>query len=431
MSEPLRVLVQCDEVIGTSMAGAGIRYWELSSQLARTHTVTLATPFASDAVPEGFALVQRPQRPPVAFYRGYDAVLTPTVRPPLAVAKRQHGFRLIVDLYDPVILEALELLADRPIAEQERAVARQRRALWLALHSADHFVCASEVQRDMWIGALTTAGRVVPRVYTADPRLRGLIDVVPFGVSSDPRTRSGTGLRGRFGLAPDDLVLLWGGGIWNWLDPLTLIESVAEVARTHTSTKLVFMGLEHPSEDVPEMAMSRRARRLADDLRLTGRHVFFNSGWVPYDRRGDLLLDADVGVSIHADHLETRFAFRTRNLDYLWAGLPILSTRGDVFAGLLEASGAGLTVAAHDRTALSEAIGSLRDPALRERMSAASSSLGERHAWANAVRPLLELLDGRADVLRPHPARLAQATAGMYATAALNRLRPLARGRHG
>lgn len=429
MSEPVRVLVQCDEVVGRSMAGAGIRYWEISSELARTHEVTLATPFLTEATGQGFRLVQRPKRPAVAFYRGYDAVVTPTVRPPLAVAKRRLGFRLIADLYDPVILEALELLAERPAHEQERALTRQRRDLWLALHSADHFVCASEVQRDMWIGALTTAGRLVPQLYAVDPRLRRLIDVVPFGVSTAPRSRTGPGLRERFGLAPDDLMLLWGGGIWSWLDPLTLIEGVADAASTHPATKLVFMGLRHPNEGVPEMSMSRRAQRLADELGVNGRHVFFNYGWVPYDRRGDVLLEADVGVSIHADHLETRFAFRTRNLDYLWAGLPVLSTRGDVFSGLLEASGAGVTVPAGDRTALGEAIRALHDPALRRRLSAASSSLGERLAWPDAVRPLLGMLADEGALVKPRGARLAQATAGMYAAAALNRLRPFAPAR--
>lgn len=431
MPEPLRVLIQCDEVVGTSMAGAGIRYWEISSELAQFCALTLATPFPVQAAASGFKVIQRPHRPPPSFYRSYDVVITPTVRPPLAVAKRRWNFRLIVDLYDPVILEALELLADRPVAERERAVARQRRDLWLALHSADRFICASEVQRDMWIGALTTAGRVVPRLYEADPRLRGLIDVVPFGVSAESRSRRGPGLREQFGLAPDDLMLLWGGGIWNWLDPLTLIESVADVTSTHPSTKLVFMGLEHPNQHVPEMAMALRARRLADELGLTGRHVYFNSSWVPYDRRADVLLEADVGVSIHADHLETHFAFRTRNLDYMWAGLPVLSTRGDVLADLLESSGAGLTVPAHDRAALSDAIRSLHNSGLRASMSAASRSLGEHRTWPDAVRPLRRMLNDDASVLvRPRPAMLAGAMVGMYGAGALNRLRPLLRSRH-
>jgi hypothetical protein len=98
MPEPLRVLIQCDEVVGTSMAGAGIRYWEISSELAQFCALTLATPFPVHAAASGFKVIQRPHRPPPSFYRSYNVVITPTVRPPLAVAKRRWNFRLIVDL---------------------------------------------------------------------------------------------------------------------------------------------------------------------------------------------------------------------------------------------------------------------------------------------------------------------------------------------
>ncbi len=370
--------------------------------------------------------------PASELLRPFDAVLTPTVRPPLALAKRKFGFRLIVDVYDPVILEGLELLASDPVAEQERALRRMRRDLWLALRSAEHFICASEVQRDMWIGALTTAGRLTPDAYRHDPTLRSLIDVVPFGLSGDHHpSLGGEHLRERFGLHRGDIVLLWGGGIWNWLDPLTLIESVAEVAASYPDTKLVFMGLEHPNGTIGEMEMSTRAQRLSDDLGLTGRHVFFNRSWVPYAERFGYLLGADVGVSIHGDHLESHFAFRTRNLDYLSAGLPVLSTRGDVFADLLEDAGAGIAVAPYDRRALSEAIVSLRDQCLRTRMSKASRELGERFRWDRVVAPLIRMLGADSALVRPHAAQLTRAMATMYGTAGANRIRahsPVRRG---
>ena len=47
--------------------------------------------------------------------------------------------------------------------------------------------------------------------------------------------------------------------------------------------------------------------------------MFFNEDWVAYDDRQNYLLEADVGVSTHLDHVETEFSFRTRILDYLWA----------------------------------------------------------------------------------------------------------------
>ncbi len=50
---------------------------------------------------------------------------------------------------------------------------------------------------------------------------------------------------------------------------------------------------------------------------------------MPYSAWGSYLLDADIAVSIHLDNLETRFSFRTRILDYLWARRPMILTGGD------------------------------------------------------------------------------------------------------
>ena len=70
------------------------------------------------------------------------------------------------------------------------------------------------------------------------------------------------------------------------------------------------------------MGMAGQTHRLAQTLGLTGEQVFFHETWVPYADRQNWLLDADAGVTTHFEHVETTFAFRTRLLDYLWAGLP-------------------------------------------------------------------------------------------------------------
>ena len=75
---------------------------------------------------------------------------------------------------------------------------------------------------------------------------------------------------------------------------------------------------------------------------MTDKFVFFNEAWVPYDQRHNWLLDADCGVTTHFEHVETTFAFRTRVLDYLWAGLPIVTTDGDAFADLVRTERLGV-----------------------------------------------------------------------------------------
>ena len=51
-----------------------------------------------------------------------------------------------------------------------------------ALRTGDAFICASERQRDLWLGALGALGRLDHAEHARDPSFRNLIDVVPFGI---------------------------------------------------------------------------------------------------------------------------------------------------------------------------------------------------------------------------------------------------------
>jgi hypothetical protein len=137
------------------------------------------------------------------------------------------------------------------------------------------------------------------------------------------------------------------------------------------------------------MRVVEETRSLSDELGLTGRHVFFNEEWVPYEQRADWLLEADVGVTTHRLHVESRFAFRTRVLDYLWAGLPILCTAGDALADTVEASRLGITVSPGDPGAVASALRRLADPGLRAEISGRVAEHARSLTWSRTAAPLL------------------------------------------
>ena len=271
----------------------------------------------------------------------------------------------------------------------------------VALATGDAFVCASEKQRDFWLGALASARRLDRASYERDPSLRTLIDVVPFGIDSEP-PEPGPALRGVVpGIGADDKILLWPGGIWNWFDPLTVIRAVHEISRRRDDVRLYFLGVKHPNPEIPDMAMAGEAVALAEELELRDRVVFFNFGWVPYAERGRYLLEADVAVSAHFDDIETRFAFRTRFLDCLWAGLPIVTTRGDTLGELIVASGGGSAVDVGDVDGWFAQLRlcSTNEPARREaRGCRATASLG---GVALVVAPLLDLAQQGSALSKP------------------------------
>ena len=121
---------------------------------------------------------------------------------------------------------------ERPLEERLDSHRQRLRILEMQCAAGDFFICASERQRMLWLGWLEAAGRVNPLTYDADPTLRALIDTVPTGVPAEPPQQTRPLVRGVVpGIGQDDPLLVWGGGVWNWLDPLTLIEAVERLVR--------------------------------------------------------------------------------------------------------------------------------------------------------------------------------------------------------
>jgi hypothetical protein len=299
---------------------------------------------------------------------------------------------LVVDVYDPMHLEQLEQGRSTALTSWNKQVNDATQSLNHQLALGDFFLCASEQQRHFWLGQLAALGRINAFTYSRDNDLNSLIAIAPFGIPDEAPVRTGAGIRGVVpGVGADEKVIVWAGGIYDWFDPETLIRAVGRVAESHGNVRLFFMGVKHPHPGVPEMKAVAHARSVARDLGLLGSVVIFNESWVPYEERQNYLLDADLGVSTHFQHVETTFSFRTRILDYLWSGLPILTTGGDSFARLVEAESLGAVVPERDEIALANAIerllyteeaaGIARENVVRVR---------EQFHWQSTLAPLVE-----------------------------------------
>jgi glycosyltransferase involved in cell wall biosynthesis len=299
---------------------------------------------------------------------------------------------VVCDLYDPMHFEVLAQERDLDPATRHDTVAATVKALSAQLERGDLFLCASERQRHLWLGHLAAIGRFTPTLYDADPSARSLLPVVPFGLPDQPPRRTGPGPRGHVeGIGDGDKLVLWAGGVYSWFDPLTLVRAVDRLREGHDDVRLLFLGMRHPNPDIPEMGMAHDLRALAGRLGLTDKHVFFNETWVPYEDRQNWLLDADCGVTTHFEHVETTFAFRTRVLDYLWAGLPIITTDGDSFAELVRAEGLGVVVPASCPEALADALERvLYDPAFADACRTRIAAVRERFTWAAVLTPLVD-----------------------------------------
>jgi glycosyltransferase involved in cell wall biosynthesis len=182
---------------------------------------------------------------------------------------------------------------------------------------------------------------------------------------------------------------------------------------------LVFMGIGRPGlAESGQAPFARRAVELAEAEGLAGRRVHFNEGWVPYAERGAWLADADLGVSAHLDHLEARFSFRTRILDYLWAGLPVVTSGGDALGDLVEARGLGRAVDPGDVEGFAAACRALLDDrGAREAARARIDELRPDLRWSAVARPLVDWCGRIAELPPRRPRRdvLRRAARAQYA----------------
>ena len=396
-----RILVVTGDTLGERMAGPAIRAWEMASALADEHDVVLAAMGACALSSDRFRaqhvnteeLRELEAWCDVLVFQGYLLNVHPWIASSTKI--------LVADMYDPIHLEVLEQDRARPAADRAASLANAVDTVNVQLRRADFFLCASQKQRDLWLGHLASLGRINPLTYDGDENLDALIAVAPFGTSPTPPTRTRPAIKGvEPGIGLDDKVVLWGGGIYNWFDPLTLLRAVDVVRRTLPSVRLYFLGVKHPNPAVPAMRMAGAAQELAAELGLLGTHAFFNADWVAYDDRQNYLLEADVGVSCHYSHVETAFSFRTRILDYLWASLPIVTTDGDAFGDLVEAEHLGVAVPPEDVDALAGALLEvLSDPGYAAECRARVAAVAKRFTWDRALAPLVEFC--RA----PHVAR--------------------------
>lgn len=385
-----KILVITGDTVSSKMAGPAIRAWEMSSELSRKHEVRMLVRKASNVKPKMYLLdVLNPKTLPehlawadVVIFQGFIMHEFPDIA--------HCGKVLVADIYDPFHLENLEMFREDEASKRLNIAGSDLGVINKQLEISDFFICASEKQRDFWLGQLAGIGRLNPHIYDRDPTLRTLIDVVPFGICSDPPQHRSQVLKGVVpGIGEDDRIILWGGGIYNWFDPLTLIKAVGRVAEDHPEVKLFFMGLAHPNPDVPQMRMATEARDLALELDLEGTHVFFNEGWVPYDERANYLLECDIGVSCHLEHVETTYSYRTRVLDYFWAELPVIVTRGDALSQLVEERGLGLTVEPGDVEGFASAIiRMLEEEELAREAKLNISKIRPELSWGQIMRPL-------------------------------------------
>ncbi len=384
-----RLLIISHDIVAEKMAGPGMRYLEMARTLSPHLPVTLAIPNQAELSVAGVTLAPYRFDQPASLQRlaqESDVILLSSFILDKFPFLAGLPVRFVVDLYDPLVLENLHIYQGEAVDVQtslnQQAVHSMNRLVALG----DFFICGNERQRDFWLGVLAAGGRINPHTFAQDAALRSLIDVVGVGFPDRPPQGKPL-LRGMNPIIPlDAQIVLWGGGLWDWLDPLTLIQAWPAVLARFPKARLVFLGTRHPNPDVPPHAMAKRAQQLAEQLGEKDKTILFIE-WLSYAEREALLCEADVGVALHPLHLETRYSIRTRVLDYLWAGLPVMVTEGDVTSQWAAQNGLGRVIPPLDAGAAAQALIELLSLS-KSTWAPAFAALRETLTWSRVTAPL-------------------------------------------
>ena len=346
-----RVMLVCPEPLGHGQpAGVGIRFLEVARVLREDgHAVTTLAPDLIGLTAE--SLLETSRRSDVAIVQGHAAN---------SFFQHAEPIPTVIDLYDPFIIENLHYFAERgaEVFQHDHAT------LMTSLSRGDFFLCASDAQRMFYLGALLAAGRLNPELFESDPELESLIAIAPFGV---PPRQPPTANR-----QPLDILF---GGIYDWYDPILAIEAVALIP----NATLTFT--HHPNPDLTPQGKLAEAMQHARKKQYA--FVRFEP-WAPYEGRAEFFGRFSMALITFPRSLETDLSMRTRIYDYLWCGLPIVTSSAPGTDEILARYDCGIVVDEDSPRAFADAIQHVD----RTRMTRGTQRFVDEHQWDRTLAPL-------------------------------------------
>ncbi len=389
-----RIAIFASEPVTGKIGGLGIRQLEIARVLSRSFEVRLLTPYEITEHEETFPLEKISYEYPNTLenhVRWADALYAH--HPAVAYYAKKYKTPVAVDLLVHEYFEGLEREPLEKMKRREKNVHFSNSVLNLSrqLAMGDFFVCPSERSRDYYLGALTLSGKLDPEIYLNDPEFKSIVDIVPFGIPGGNPRKGKRFFRGKLkGVKEDDFIILWGGTLANWYDVETPLKAMKRIAKSHPAVKLVFTGFANPMHSEPTETYVR-SEKLAKKWKLLDKSVFFYKDWIPYESRQYYLTECDAGIVTFSDHLENRFSQRIRLLDYVWAGLPVLTNPGNVLGDWIREGELGETVPFGDEKSLAKVIVDwAKNPKKALQIKKRAISAKENLSWEKVCRPLVE-----------------------------------------
>ncbi len=250
-------------------------------------------------------------------------------------------------------------------AQSDRGLQTSLAFMRQVLRRGDLFSVCGTPQKHATVGELAMVGRLNRHTFGYEFVRVVLPGSPPRDQIQAPPTRPRTFLR-TWGVEDEDFVVLWCGGYNTWTDVDTLFAGLEKAMAQHPSIHYVSVGAN--TYQGPDNVYQRFLDMVE---RSPFRDRFHMLGWRPWTEIAQFYRESDVGLNIDALHYETIYGTRTRLVEMIGAGLPVITTLGAELSYLLEAEGAALTFAIGDAATLARHLVDLAtEPELRDRLAA-------------------------------------------------------------
>jgi len=390
------VLIISGEKFTPNMAGIALRQISMAKIISKVSVVAIATPYDVEKINDiEFLIYNKNDKESLRnIVNKFDVILFQGHILHHFPFLKNTDKVLVVDIFSPFVFESLNWHQYENFDQKIFFHNLDLSILKDQLEVGDYFICSSDVQKRFWIGMLAALNRISPYTIENDDELDKLISIIPYGISGFKKHKTKDAIKGIHPqVKKDDHLLIWNGGIYNWLDPMTPIKAMVNLCQRRSDIKLFFLGTKHPNPDIPVMPVCIEAIKLAERYGLADRFVFFLD-WTKADDRFDFIMEADATLSFYYHNVETRYSFRTRLLDNIATGIaPIVTDCNDIFSKMIKENQLGEVIPPKDVRATENAIEKLVDNhELRITYKNNLEKFSDSMIWDIVMKPLIDFL---------------------------------------
>lgn len=363
--------------------GPGIRIWEIAKALNKKgHAVTICQKSSNANIGKKENIILMKYAPEVLDnIKDFDLAYAQIWLNDRDIFEKLDKIPIIVDIYAPYLIEHVYYPYD---LKKEESFWRFTDDIVLStlvpMQYGDFFICANDAQRKYYLGMLSILGRVNP--YNKGK----IIDIVPFGTRDIKTVRNEPVLRKR--IPKYKKIILWLSSFYPWLDPLLAGKTIYELLKLDSEYALAVVGAKSPfvhssmyEENYNNFYNFVKGKNMIDST------VYFFD-WIDqkdiatvYDEASFLIVTSELNT------LETEFSFRVRMMEALSAGLPIISSGGDIVSELVSSNKLGIVTLETEPKKIAKMILKQTDKDIKN-MKKNIKKFTDNYSWDKIIVPI-------------------------------------------